>query len=433
MRCYDLKLRNHAPCAILQTTLTNPSTSMKERRAFRAYFSYSHIDAEVDPRSITLLIKELEQRVMARLPTGEFKIWHDKQGIHIGDRWDSRLEKELHASDVLIVLLTPRWIGSEWCRKEYSIFEQVERERSTGDHVVGYVVPILVRDIERQKDNFTPEQLEIYTRITARQYQPATDFSKLSRATRTELLEGIADDIEGMIERRRSSSEKAESVRHQDNRGRGKREFDATAQNYREVDFVSDAEIFLDQSIGDADRVILAQFGFVEKLYVQSERGRIEFGVRRAFVSVDNEGPGALSKIDEFKKDGEYGHSYYVSRHESPTAITLCMNPPIGKTSLAKLALPPARNENYLSKIAKASSEVTAGQLSAQLVVSLSVEGLYIAGDRRYMSSRTEYAIKAIMEIAASKAAASHGETVDSKRQFHRRLPVKERPKADPQ
>ena len=59
-----------------------------------------------------------------------------------------------------------------------------------------------------------------------------------------------------------------------------------------------------------------------------------------------------------------------------PSALTHLQE----KHSLAELPLPPSRNENFLSRIAMASSEVKAPQLNAELIVSLNVEGLFVFG-----------------------------------------------------
>ena len=66
-------------------------------------------------------------------------IWRDEEGLRIGDQWAHKLEEAVRSSDILIVLLTPRWIDSDFCRKEYLVFEEVEATRNVGE----YIVPIL--------------------------------------------------------------------------------------------------------------------------------------------------------------------------------------------------------------------------------------------------------------------------------------------------
>jgi TIR domain len=341
---------------------------MSKHNTYKGFFSYSHHDAETDPGLVKAFTTLLEDRVNAKLANARFKIWRDEEGLRTGDTWNEKLEAQLKASDVMIVLLTPRWIESEYCRKEYIIFEEIEFKREVGE----YVVPILARTIEKQEKYLTAGQREVYKRIASRQYLKAivTEFLKLKKSDRTSLIDKLVDDLEGMVERRRAVQPKTERPSKLMFCPRKPREFDAGAQNYERVDFVTDGEVVLDRSNDDGERFVLAHAGFVERLYIQGERGRIEFGVRRAFLSLDNKGLGNLSKLS-LKGGSDVTNVYYATLHEAPDAITVCIDPPAGKASLAELPLPPSRNKNYLSRIAIASREVRASQLKAELIVSL--------------------------------------------------------------
>jgi hypothetical protein len=52
------------------------------------------------------------------------------------------------------------------------------------------------------------------------------------------------------------------------------------------------------------------------------------------------------------------------------------MDPQFGRSRIAELALPPAENENYFSRVATATMDVQTNNLTAELIVSLSAEGL---------------------------------------------------------
>jgi hypothetical protein len=204
---------------------------------------------------------------------------------------------------------------------------------------------------------------------------------------------------------------------------RWSKEFDAKAQNYERVDFITNAEVVLGRPTHDGRRDVLAHVGFVERLYVQGSKGRIEFGVRRAYLSMTDNGSGRLEKLEELKK-GET--RYYTTLQDAPDAVTICMDPPAGKLSLAELPLPPARGENLLSKVAITAANTKADQLKAELIVSLDVEGLYLA-DGRVISPRNEAAIKAIMNVANTKQTKKDNQRVDANGLLRRSLPVKER------
>jgi TIR domain len=172
---------------------------------FRAFFSYAHHDADTDPALIDDFTKELEGRVTSNLVNARFAIWHDEDRLRTGDRWNRTIEDELRRADVMIVLLTPRWINSDYCRKEYALFEEAETSRGAGE----FVAPILARPLEQQERHLTREQRDILDKIKQRQYFPAkvTDFLRMSKARRNTEIEKIADDIVRMIDRLRDHSQ----------------------------------------------------------------------------------------------------------------------------------------------------------------------------------------------------------------------------------
>src|SRR5947207_2944477 len=121
--------------------------AMPDQKSFKAFFSYARHDAVTDPELVESFTTALENRVNAKILNARLSIWRDEHGLRTGDRWNEKIEGEVRSSDVLIVLLSPRWIESPYCRKEYTIFEEVESRREVGD----YVAPILVRSIESQE------------------------------------------------------------------------------------------------------------------------------------------------------------------------------------------------------------------------------------------------------------------------------------------
>jgi class 3 adenylate cyclase len=186
--------------------------------------------------------------------------------------------------------------------------------------------------------------------------------------------------------------------------GRSRVEFHAAAQNYDRVDFVSSAEVVIDQHQDGRERGVYAQVDFVERLYVESTRARIEFGVRRAYVSVSNNGSGELARADHWRAASTRRNTQFVTLHGKREAVSICIDPDPGRTSLADLALPPTPRENYLCQIATATAEVEAEKLDAELRVSLDIEGLYFADDiAPLVSSSKKKQIEAIVAVAAKK------------------------------
>lgn len=396
---------------------------MSASPVFSAFFSYSHHDLETDPDLIVAFASALERRVNAKLANARFEIWRDVTGLRTGDKWKEAIETEVRRSHILIALLTPRWIDSEYCRKEFSTFEEVESLREVGD----YVVPILARSIDSQIQHFTANQLAAYERLQERQtaHAIATDFLKLSDAERTLLLDGIADDIVGMIDRLRllplrTAPTIAQPMRTQ-NKG-----LDYLAQNFELVDFVKNVGVLVHRDEHSNECRVRAQTDFVERLYVQGKHGRIQFGVRRAFLTIGNGGPGKLLKNQALKLGGGQS-AYYVTLHGTPGNISICMDPLPGHNALADLSLPPDPNDNYLSTIATATDVSDQEELSAELSVALNAEGLYINENEGFaISPRSRGYIKAIMEVVARKAAAENNQTIEPNGMLRRRLPIEE-------
>ena len=51
-------------------------------------------------------------------------IFFDKKNIKEGDHFPKVLVQEVQKSEVLIVLLSPAWLASTWCRKEFEVFTE---------------------------------------------------------------------------------------------------------------------------------------------------------------------------------------------------------------------------------------------------------------------------------------------------------------------
>jgi hypothetical protein len=149
---------------------------MAEHRTFKGFFSYAHHDAKTNPSLIKDFTSELEARVTSKLTNARFSIWRDEVGLRTGEHWNEKIEAELRRSDVLIVLLTPQWIESDYCRKEYLFFEQIEASREIGE----YVAPILGRPVDQQMKYFKSEQKDVYDRITDRQFFNAVNWRTIS-------------------------------------------------------------------------------------------------------------------------------------------------------------------------------------------------------------------------------------------------------------
>jgi hypothetical protein len=149
---------------------------------------------------------------------------------------------------------------------------------------------------------------------------------------------------------------------------------------------------------------VLAQIDVVERLYVRARHGRVDFEVQRAFIVLHNDGPGILSESDALR-DGARQNAYYLRLKDMPAgAISVCIDPEPGKTGLGKSALPPTHGENELSEIARVTPDIEAGNLKAELRISLNPEGIYLADELKSNFSEMEAKhIKAILRAAIGR------------------------------
>jgi hypothetical protein len=180
--------------------VSDPATNSR-CPVFKGFFSYTHHDAEIDPHIVEAFSSRLEKRVDAKLVNARFEIWRDQDKLQPGDYWDQRIKSAIDTSHIFIVLLTPKWISSDYCRKEFEAFEKIEAARNSG----GYVIPIYARDIERQARFLEAKQKQLLANLKRIQYQQIIpkQFAQLTDLERIDLIERVADPICDMLDRLR--------------------------------------------------------------------------------------------------------------------------------------------------------------------------------------------------------------------------------------
>jgi hypothetical protein len=138
---------------------------------------------------------------------------------------------------------------------------------------------------------------------------------------------------------------------------------------------------------------------------------------------VENDGPGSLSRSDFLRTAKTRRNAQFVTLHDAPQAVSVCMDPDPGKTSLAELALPPTPRENYLCQIASATADVESTGMKAELQISLDIEGLFLADEVvSKISPSKKKQIEAIVAVAATK---NHHQI--ERGIIRRKLPVRDR------
>ena len=105
---------------------------------YAGFLSYSRADDEHERGRITELRKGLEGEVAMQLGD-DFTIFQDRADVLVGQQWAQRLRGAIGGTTVLVAIITPRFLKSEYCRSEVEDF--LKREQELGRYDL--IVPIL--------------------------------------------------------------------------------------------------------------------------------------------------------------------------------------------------------------------------------------------------------------------------------------------------
>ena len=151
--------------------------SSKSGFTIRLFYSYSHIDSrhrEKMEESLTLLGEQ----------DGILKDWSDRQ-ILSGQHISERIQEKMKDTDIFVFLLSPSFIASKECRKEWLQARQIANQRPS---VV--LVPIILSDCS-WKDMDGMSQLK----ALPKDGKPISNFPNKDTAWQ-QVYEGLRDLIE---------------------------------------------------------------------------------------------------------------------------------------------------------------------------------------------------------------------------------------------
>lgn len=89
-------------------------------------------------------------------------VFQDTQCIREGARWEDAIGDAVRSARIFLILLSPTWLVSDWCKKEYDIFK---REKTAKPEKV--VIPLLWDEIA--EESLQPDQKLLLEDI--KQYQ----------------------------------------------------------------------------------------------------------------------------------------------------------------------------------------------------------------------------------------------------------------------
>jgi hypothetical protein len=120
-------------------TLTNES-----KQPIEIFYSYSHKDEKLRSR--------LEVHLSLLKQEGLVKTWHDRQ-IGAGKEWETEIATYLNTSQIILLLVSPDFLASEYC---YSI--EVKRALERHERREARVIPIILRSVDWQGAPFSKLQ-----------------------------------------------------------------------------------------------------------------------------------------------------------------------------------------------------------------------------------------------------------------------------------
>ncbi|MCH8299233.1 MAG: DUF1566 domain-containing protein [Candidatus Marinimicrobia bacterium] len=167
---------------------------------YEIFISYAHGDD--DQGFISMCVDHIQS--VYRKKTGvEPRIFIDHSDIMSSEIWDSKIELALNRSTILLSFLSPSYICSQWCLKEYGMFVNREGEYHNSIQLPehsGLIFPVLLHQLDRGR--FSSQQELFKDSLLKRQY---FDFS--SQAFKSvikenhviKLVEQLIDSIDDVI------------------------------------------------------------------------------------------------------------------------------------------------------------------------------------------------------------------------------------------
>lgn len=145
------------------------------------FLSYAHKDVDLkDELDVSLIALKRDERV---------SIWQDTDNIHGGDQWNEKIEEGLQNADIVLLLVSPDFIDSEYIwNKELPIIKQKYDLGKTK------VIPIFLRDVFAKNMWFT--DIQGYISLD----KPIAGFKDYDRDTAfKKVVQGISDVIDNLL------------------------------------------------------------------------------------------------------------------------------------------------------------------------------------------------------------------------------------------
>ncbi|MBD1867008.1 tetratricopeptide repeat protein [Cyanobacteria bacterium FACHB-471] len=141
----------------------------------QVFISYSHKDEE--------LREELDIHLANLKRQGKIQAWHDR-AIEAGDEWDAEIKHQLETADIILLLITPRFVASNYC---YDL--EMQRAVQRHDEGSARVIPIILKPCDWQDSPFSKLQ------VLPRDAKPVTKWDDRDEAF-LNVVQGIRRAVE---------------------------------------------------------------------------------------------------------------------------------------------------------------------------------------------------------------------------------------------
>jgi hypothetical protein len=171
-----------------ESTPPAPPTPTAAREPIEVFISYSHKDEDLKDELYIHLANLTRQ--------GKIKPWQDR-AIEAGTEWDAEIKARLESAGVILLLITPRFIASEYC------FDK-EMQRAMDRHATGTarVIPIIMKPCDWQDTPFSKLQ------VLPKDAKPVTSWSDQDEAL-LNVVQGIRKAVDSLKNSSPFSSERS--------------------------------------------------------------------------------------------------------------------------------------------------------------------------------------------------------------------------------
>jgi TIR domain len=171
---------NHLPSSPMPSVSMESPSFNSPAQPIRVFISYSHHDEPLKDELYVHLANLTRQ--------GKINPWQDR-AIEAGAEWNAEIKAQLEAAGVILLLITPRFIYSEYC------FD-IEMQRAIARHDEGTarVIPIIMKPCDWQGTAFSKLQ------VLPRDAKPVTSWSDRDEAL-LDVVKGIRRAVESLAKK----------------------------------------------------------------------------------------------------------------------------------------------------------------------------------------------------------------------------------------